>query len=127
KPEVATPERGTPDRERTHRTDVIEIGGRAILKAPTDVAASRSVEEQDRPGPLASDREVIDKLVGEANETLSSVTSLRFNIDRESRSFSVSVIDKSNNEVVRQIPSEDMQTLARRMRELQGILFDEMA
>jgi len=37
----------------------------------------------------------------------------------------VTVIDTRNNEVIRQIPSEQAMKLAEKMKELVGMLFDE--
>ncbi|MGN7611465.1 flagellar protein FlaG [Magnetococcales bacterium HHB-1] len=77
--------------------------------------------------PLASDKTIIKGLVDEANRSLEGFTTLSFSIDKESNDFVVSVVDKRTEEVVRQIPSKNMQGLAKRMRELQGLLFDVKA
>ncbi len=51
---------------------------------------------------------------------------LQFNINKELGSVVVSIIDSSTNQVVKQIPSEDMQKLKLRLRKAIGNIFDEV-
>ena len=51
---------------------------------------------------------------------------LQFSINKELGSVIVSIIDASTNQVVKQIPSEDMQKLKLRIRKVIGNLFDEL-
>lgn len=51
---------------------------------------------------------------------------LQFSINKELGSVIVSIIDTSTNQVIRQIPSEDMQKLKLRIRKAIGNLFDEL-
>lgn len=69
----------------------------------------------------------LQTLADEANKSLSGITSLRINIDQDSSKVIIKVIDRNTNEVIRQIPSEDMMTLLKRMKDLQGLLFDAKA
>jgi len=48
---------------------------------------------------------------------------LNYTVDRETHSVIVKVIDRDTNEVIRQIPSEEMVKLRATMRDLQGLLF----
>jgi len=48
---------------------------------------------------------------------------LSYVIDRETHSVTIKVMDRDTNEVIRQIPSEEMQKLRATMRDLQGLLF----
>jgi flagellar protein FlaG len=48
---------------------------------------------------------------------------LTYVIDRETHSVTIKVMDRDTNEVIRQIPSEEMQKLSATMRDLQGLLF----
>ncbi|MDY0219612.1 MAG: flagellar protein FlaG [Desulfobacterium sp.] len=69
----------------------------------------------------------------EANEIIESLyeltemlqTSLSFQVDQESDSVIIKVIDKKNNGVIRQIPSEDILKLREKMSEMTGLLFNE--
>jgi flagellar protein FlaG len=48
---------------------------------------------------------------------------LDYVIDRETHSVIIKVMDRDTNEVIRQIPSEEMQKLRATMRDLHGLLF----
>ena len=74
--------------------------------------------------------ESVDKL-----ETLAQLNSkqFKFHIDEQTKSSVVVVTDKETNEVIRQIPSEEVLELASKIDELQeqifgqplGVLFDQ--
>ncbi|MBQ0039497.1 MAG: flagellar protein FlaG [Treponema sp.] len=51
---------------------------------------------------------------------------LRFNVNSETDKIVVTVVNASTNEVIRQIPSEDVQRIQARMKHAIGVLFDEM-
>lgn len=48
---------------------------------------------------------------------------LAYVIDRETHSVTIKVIDRDTNEIIRQIPSEEMTKLRAVMRDLFGLLF----
>ena len=50
---------------------------------------------------------------------------LRFDIDDESDAFLVKIKDEANGEVIKQIPSEEVLDLRRRLDELVGMLVDK--
>ena len=51
---------------------------------------------------------------------------LQFNVNQELDKVAVRVVDTSTNEVIREIPSEDLQRIQARMKHAIGVLFDEM-
>ena len=51
---------------------------------------------------------------------------LQFNVNQELDKVVVRVVDTSTNEVIREIPSEDLQRIQARMTHAIGVLFDEM-
>lgn len=51
---------------------------------------------------------------------------LQFNVNNELDKIVVTVVNASTNEVIRQIPSEDIQKIQARMKHAIGVLFDEM-
>ncbi|WP_353662501.1 FlaG family protein [Hydrogenimonas sp. SS33] len=67
-------------------------------------------------------QEITDKLNKEMNPLK---TSIRFGFDDNIDELYVSVIDTSNNHVIRKIPSEEAIRLAAKMRELVGMIFDK--
>jgi flagellar protein FlaG len=83
--------------------------------------------------PATRDHEV-QKVVEKANETLETfgTTSLRFSYDHERQLVVVQVVRAADGpgqreEVIRQIPPEDLLDLVERLDELQGVLFDGQA
>lgn len=51
---------------------------------------------------------------------------LKFNVNDELNKIVVTVVNASTNEIIRQIPSEDVQKIQARMKHAIGVLFDEM-
>ena len=51
---------------------------------------------------------------------------LQFNVNKELGSVVVKIIDTNTNQVLKEIPSEDMQKLKLRLRKAIGNLFDEV-
>ncbi|MBP5519474.1 MAG: flagellar protein FlaG [Treponema sp.] len=51
---------------------------------------------------------------------------LLFSVNKELGSVVVSIVDSSTNQVIKQIPSEDIQKLKLRLRKAIGSLFDEV-
>lgn len=54
-------------------------------------------------------------------------TNLQFSMDKVAEDIVVKVTDKKNGELIRQIPSEDVIELRKKLEELSGLLFDEKA
>ena len=67
-------------------------------------------------------KEIIEQLNKEMNILN---TTIRFGFDDKIDEMYVTVIDTKDDRVIRQIPSEEAMRLAKKMRELIGILFDE--
>ena len=51
---------------------------------------------------------------------------LKFSVNKELNSVVISIVDTATNQVVKQIPSEDMLKLKLRMRKAIGSVFDEV-
>ena len=51
---------------------------------------------------------------------------LQFTVNKELGSVVVSIVDSTTNQVIKQIPSEDMQKLKLRIRKAIGSMFDEV-
>lgn len=95
--------------------------------------ASSGAKPQARPAPEAPPREespperdAVESKVNDFNRGLASLsqTKVRFRVDPGLDELLVSVVDMDTDEIVRQIPSEEMVEIAQRMREIQGILLD---
>ncbi|WP_094752402.1 flagellar protein FlaG [Psychromonas sp. CD1] len=69
--------------------------------------------------------ENIEKTVANINDFMNSMQShLSFHIDKQLEKVIVSVIDDETDEVIRQIPSEDLVVLLKKMDGVKGMLFD---
>jgi len=101
-------------------------------KLPEAVIAENKSREEALPevqagmdGPSVAELTgALDQLNGYLEETHRG---LRFSIDDDSGRTVVRVVDTETDEVVRQIPSEEMLTLIRHFNEVTGNLFDEVA
>ena len=61
------------------------------------------------------------------NETLSiGPTSASISKDNELNKFVVTIFDDESGEIIREIPNEAMQRFARNLKEIQGLIFDEL-
>ncbi len=89
----------------------------------TQVQAAQEKSNHDKP--LISESDIQD-LVDTLNKSLSPFnTSIRFGFDNSSEVFYVSVIDTSTQDLIRRFPAEQAQSLAGKMNEIVGIIFDE--
>jgi len=90
------------------------------------VKNNQAVTKEER---QKSQQDALSSMIEELNTNLEDLahTSVRFRIDREADDMVVKVIDTNTEEIVRQIPSEEMVDLMKRMKELQGLLFDKKA
>ncbi|MBF0283709.1 MAG: flagellar protein FlaG [Magnetococcales bacterium] len=73
------------------------------------------------------DRASMEKLTEEINQSLNSVTALNFSVDSDANRVVVKVMDRQSNTLIRQIPSEEMMDLAKRMKDLQGAFVNAKA
>ena len=72
--------------------------------------------------------EQIETAVKEVNASLQSRSiSLQFEVDKDTDKLIVKVVDLSNGEVIRQIPSEEVVRIARVMGKAPGVLVSQQA
>lgn len=72
--------------------------------------------------------EQVDSAVKAANEFMSTVNnSLQFSIDKDTGTSIVRVIDKNTQELIRQIPSEEMLNIAKALDTITGLLVRQKA
>ena len=73
-------------------------------------------------------REQIDRAMGEVKKALAPVArNLQFSLDTETGRTVVKVVDSSTNEVIRQIPSEELLNLAKTLDKFTGLLLKQKA
>lgn len=103
-------------------------------QASTNVAQARPPVAAAQPEPasptVAAQQETpveeLQKMAEKLNAKLAETTQtqVRFRVDSQSGGVIVQVVDKESDEVVRQIPREEMIAFRQRMAEMRGILFD---
>lgn len=74
----------------------------------------------------AQEREAVKEATQRANEAVAGLRSdLKFTIDDDTGFNVVKFIDVKTQEVIRQIPAQEMLVIAKRLDELQGLLIKE--
>ncbi len=87
------------------------------IQADTATAAPEKIE-------ATRSTPVIDDTVERLNEIVQTVErNLQFSIDKQSGDAIIKVIDKKTQEVIRQIPSEEVMAIRNNIEELKGIIF----
>jgi len=85
-----------------------------VVKSTFDEQDKKAQDEQ-----RTSQMESIDKAITSLNDSIQSVQrNLQFSVDKELDKIVISVTDKETNEVVRQIPSEEILDLAKNLQEI---------
>mgnify|MGYP001164638324 FL=1 len=100
-------------------------------EAPT--SASRSTNIQQNANPQGSTQRTPD--IGEVQKALEEVEkavapmaqSLQFSLDKDSGKTVVKVMDTDTNEVIRQIPSEEVLAISKAVDKLKGLLLKQQA
>lgn len=93
----------------------------APIKAAADAAAAVLAAQ-------AVGHDELKMALEEANRMVQSHGgSLEFSVDQQTRKTVVRIVDTSTNELIRQIPSEEMLAIARSLDKLQGLLLKQRA
>lgn len=97
----------------------------------SDAAASQS-DQAAKARQAAKDaqraEEVAQEVASGLNELVQDLhRELQFSVDHESGDTVIKVIDRETDEVVRQIPSEEVVRLRKRLEEASGVIFQDSA
>jgi flagellar protein FlaG len=87
--------------------------------APSEENFNRYVEEETAPSNVQQDVEKLN------NEMQNLNKSLRFEIDDTTDEVIVTVVDKESDEVIREIPPEEVRRMRERLDEMAGLLLEE--
>ncbi len=72
----------------------------------------------------AVDEQAVEEIVDDLNEFAQQVErQLQFSVDKQSGKTVIRVIDAATDELVRQIPADEILELQRRLGDVQGLLF----
>jgi flagellar protein FlaG len=90
----------------------------AMKLAQQKETAERRAEEK---------RQVTEEMLDELEQDIENMhnVGLRFSKHNDSGRTMIKVLDKENDQVIREIPAEDVLNLAAKMEEMIGILFDK--
>jgi flagellar protein FlaG len=99
-----------------------------IGRAPKDVQAAQDADPAGRAAEAAKEQEPLDDVVSNLNNLVRDLQrELQFSVDEDSGSTIIKVVDRETDEVVRQIPSEDLVNLRKRLEEAAGVFFEDSA
>jgi flagellar protein FlaG len=92
-------------------------------KAQSSHAQAAVQETQQQP----SSRQ-LHNAVDQVNKTIQTLSNdVQFTVDKETGKEIVKVVDRETKKVIRQIPSEEMVSIAKRLDELQGLIIRQKA
>lgn len=104
---------------------------------PAEVSATKRVSEQSgrdqaKPeelvGSQKTDADVIDDVVGDLNNLVQEMhRELQFSVDNESGDTVIKVVDSETEQVIREIPSEEVLRMRKRLEAAAGLIFQDSA
>ncbi|MFC4161601.1 flagellar protein FlaG [Chitinimonas lacunae] len=95
-----------------------KVSAEAVKVSSDAVQASRAT----------ADSGDVKKAVEKLNQTVTSFNrSLQFSVDEDTKMNIVKLVDVDSKEVIRQIPSEEVLSIAKAIDKLQGMLIEEKA
>lgn len=95
---------------------------------PADKSGSPTNDAAERGAAVSHEATQLDVVVSGINELVHELQrELHFAVDDQSGETVIKVVDRATDEVVRQIPSEDVLRLRQRLAEMSGALFDGSA
>lgn len=98
-------------------TNVSNISSAPV--APTGAQVAQNIEQNL--AEIKADSQQLEKM-----SEMVDGRKLQFNVNKELGTVVVKIVDSNTNQVLKEIPSEDMQRLKLRLRKAIGNLFDEV-
>ncbi|QSA95859.1 flagellar protein FlaG [Methylococcus sp. EFPC2] len=108
----------------------LETGGTVINAAGQAAASAATNAESSDPAQLGGkpDQQQVADAVKDMNKFLQMVRrTLVFTVDEDSGRTVVQIKDADTDQVIRQIPPENMLTIAKQIDKFKGLLFEEKA
>lgn len=103
--------------KNTAGNTVLQAAAQSIT--PTGAQVAQNIEQNM--AELKADIQALQKMT-----EMVGGNKLQFSVNKELGSVVVSIVDSATNQVIKQIPSEDMQKLKLRIRKAIGSMFDEV-
>ena len=91
----------------------------ALSITPTGAQVAQNIEQNI--AEVKADTQALQKMT-----EMVGGSKLQFSVNKELGSVVVSIVDSATNQVIKQIPSEDMQKLKLRIRKAIGSVFDDI-
>lgn len=103
----------------------------AIGVTPSVPVQARDAAPQPAPPPLQPEKSSAEQMqmaVAEIRRAVAPVArNLQFSIDKETGKTIVTIVDAETNEVIRQIPGDEVLAIARAIDRMQGLLLRQKA
>lgn len=101
--------------------------GAPIVNGPASMAKT-SADDPGADAPNQAGSEQVQTALEEVREALAPVArNLQFSLDEDTGRTVIKIIDSSTDEVIRQIPSEEIIAIAKALDKLQGLLLRQEA
>lgn len=112
--------------------DITNSGAGIQASTPQDMSLPQQMGTTQRPSSESSPEEpsrAAQEVVAEIREQANSrnVTLSFSTYGKKNDKISVTVVDKETGEVIREIPSEELQQLSGKLEEMAGMVFDGIA
>ena len=102
--------------------------GKRLGQDSQSVAAPAVVEKAEQAEKAEEPREPLNEVVSELNNLVRDLhRELQFSVDDKSGETVIKVVDSETDEVVRQIPSEEVVRLRQRLEQAAGVIFRDSA
>jgi flagellar protein FlaG len=98
--------------------------GEARHPIPSNVQGDGHAEEETiDPKAVTHDSQQLERAIQAVNDFVTPMaTSIEFRMDRDTGRTIIKVVDTKTNEVLRQIPNEEMLAIAKSLNKLQGLI-----
>jgi len=126
------PQKGTTDTSQTTKGNETVLADKTAKVAAADqeklLKSGNKLKKEEEKAPESS-REELEKMASELNDYMDDLqTSLGFSVNKDDDNKVVFQIkNRDTNEVIRQIPAEEVQVIKDKMTELTGMLLDQHA
>ena len=99
-----------------------------VERAQRPAAVGQGLERAKEAEKAEEANESIDGVVSDLNKLVRDLQrELQFSVDRESGETVIKVVDRETDEVLRQIPSDEVMRLRKRLEEAAGVIFHDSA
>jgi flagellar protein FlaG len=113
---------------------LVQIGSNVVRRVNTDSTAQPAAPRQELPGsgkssPAPAPQSIdVQQAVSRLNDYVQSLRrDIQFSVDKSSGDTVIRVVDSNSGETIRQIPSEEMLTIAHNLEHAQGLFVNTKA